>query len=116
MSVQNCSHFCTTAKNSKFINGGDPVPTLGEYATIVKCKKGYPLPRPTCALNKVHLDIVLGNGLGRLCFKYALIFIHWATRYIWVFGLKSLHANAIIMAFQWFRVEAGVLAIQFRTD
>ncbi len=28
--------FCTAAKDSKFINGGNPVPSLGEFTTISK--------------------------------------------------------------------------------
>ncbi len=55
-------------------------------------EKGDPLPRPTHALQKVHLDIVFGDGLGRLGYKYALIFIDRAIHYICFFGLKRLHA------------------------
>ncbi len=64
----------------------------------------------------MHVDIVFGDGLGRLGYRYALLFVDRATRYIWVFGLKSLHADALIAAFSQFRAEAGRLAVQFRTD
>lgn len=37
---KNYANFCITAKDSKFINGGDPVPSLGEFATIPKRKRG----------------------------------------------------------------------------
>jgi hypothetical protein len=113
---RNYSNFCLTTKDSKFINGGDPVPALGEFTTIHKHKKGAALPRSTRALDKVHCDIVFGDGIARLGYKYAIIFVDRATRYIWVFSLKSLHADALIAAFQQFRAEAGKLATQFRTD
>ncbi len=44
------------------------------------------------------------------------MFVDRATRYIWIFGLKSLHADALILAFSQFRAEAGRLATHFRTD
>ncbi len=113
---RNYQFFCNTSKDSKFINGGNPTPSLGEYATIAKRKRGDPLPRPQQALQRVHLDIVFGDGLGRLGYRYALLFVDRATRYIWVFGLKTLHADALIAAFTQFRAEAGGLAVQFRTD
>lgn len=113
---RNYSNFCLAAKDSKFIKGGEPVPSLGEFATIPKCAKGLAIPRPTRALEKVHIDIAFGDGLGKLGFRYALIFVDRATRYIWVFGLKSLHADALIEAFTAFRAEAGCLATHFRTD
>jgi transposase InsO family protein len=113
---RNYSNFCLASKDSKFVNGGDPVPTLGEFATIPKRKRGSQLPRPSRALDRVHIDIVFGDGIGRLGYRYALLFVDRATRYIWVYGLKSLHAEAIISAFSTFRAEAGGLAVQFRTD
>jgi hypothetical protein len=113
---RNYEHFCFAAKDSKFINGGHPTPTLGEFATIPKQKRGAPLPRPTTALDKVHLDIVFGDGVGHLGFRCTLLFVDRATRYIWIFGLKSLHADALISAFSQFRAEAGRLATHFRTD
>lgn len=96
----NYANFCLTAKDSKFINGGNPIPSLGEFATIPKRKRGDPLPCPTQAFDKVHLDIVFGDGLGHLGYKYAFVFVDHATGYIRVFGLKNLHADAIIAAFQ----------------
>ena len=113
---RNYQHFCFASKDSKFINGSIPTPTLGEFTSIPKRKRGDPIQRPTRALDKVHLDIVFGDGLGRLGYRYALLFVDRATRYIWVFGLKSLHADAIISAFTQFRADAGRLAAHFRTD
>lgn len=113
---RNYQNFCLAAKDSKFINGGEPVPSLGEFATIPKRARGAPLPRPRRALERVHIDIVFGDGLGRLGYRYALVLVDRATRYIWVLGLKSLHADALIAAFSQFRAEAGRLAVQFRSD
>jgi hypothetical protein len=66
---------------------------------------GAPLPRPHRALEKVHIDIVFGDGLGRLGYRYTLVFGDRATRYIWVVGLKSLHADALIAAFAQFGLK-----------
>ncbi len=79
---RNYPFFCSTTKDSKFINGGVPTPALGEYATIAKRKCGDPLPRPLQALAKVHIDIVFGDGLGRLGYRYALLFVDRATQYL----------------------------------
>ena len=113
---RNYANFCLTSKDSEFINGGEPMPSLGEFTTIPKRSRGMQLPRPRRALEKVHVDIVFGDGLGRLGYRYALLLVDQATRYIWTIGLKSLHADALIAAFSQFRVEAGRLAVQFRTD
>ncbi|KAL7425595.1 LOW QUALITY PROTEIN: hypothetical protein ACHAXH_000396, partial [Discostella pseudostelligera] len=102
---RNYPNFCFTLKDSTYINDGEPVPSLGEFATIPKRPRGAPLPRPRRALEKVHIDIVFGDGLGRLGYRYALIFVDWATRYIWVVGLKSLHADALIAAFAQFGLK-----------
>ena len=75
------------------------MPSLGEFASIPKRARGTPLPRPRRALEKVHIDIVFGDGLGQLGYCYALVFVDRATCYIWVVGLKSLHADALIAAF-----------------
>lgn len=113
---RNYQNFCLASKDAKFINSGDPVPSLGEYATIPKRKRGPALPRPQRALDKVHMDIVFGDGLGQMGYRYALLFVDCSTRYIWVVGLKSLHADSLISAFSQFRAEAGRLAVQFRCD
>ncbi len=93
---RNYQHFCLASKESKYINGGDPTPPLlGEFATIAQCPKGAPLAVPTAFLHKVHLDIVFGDGLGSLGFRYALLFVDRATRYNWVIGLHSLRMPSL---------------------
>lgn len=49
-------------------------------------------------------------------YRFALILVDRATRYVWVYGLKSLLADAIIAALTNFRTDAGGLAVQFWTD
>ena len=98
------------------MNSGDPPPTLGEFATIPKRVKGTLLPRPTKALQRVHINIAFGDSLSRLGIRYALIFVDRATRYIWVLSLKTLLSQSLIEAFKQFRAEAGGLAVQFCTD
>ena len=49
-------------------------------------------------------------------FHYSLIFINRATRYNWVFGLKDLSKESILLAFHLFRADAGSHARCFRCD
>ena len=67
-------------------------------------------------LEKVHLDIVHGDCVSLGGFKYALLLVDTATRYTWMFGLKTLTGASIISALEDFRSEAGSLPTRFHTD
>jgi hypothetical protein len=72
--------------------------------------------KPSFYLNIVHANIAFGDCIMVGGNKYPLVFIDCATRYTWMFGLKSLHHDDILAAFLEFRDEAGSLAQQFRCD
>ena len=67
-------------------------------------------------LDIVHADIAFGDCMSIGGYSYALILVDRATRYNWVYGLKSLASESILEAFRSFKVEAGRLAREFRTD
>jgi hypothetical protein len=67
-------------------------------------------------LDIVHVDIGFGDGVALGGTMYALVFADRATRYTWVFGLRSLSPQDIIAAFNQFRSEAGRFAKCFRCD
>ena len=48
--------------------------------------------------------------------RYCLVFVDRATRYNWVFPLKTLSSSDIVDAFNLFRAQAGRFATCFRCD
>ena len=70
------------------VDSGPPIPSLEEFATINKSKRGKALAQPVRYLERVHVDIAFGDCPSRGGFRYTLIFIDRATRYNWEFGLK----------------------------
>ena len=113
---QNYRNVCFTAKDAKFTGGGEPLPSIGEFANLRKRKRGKPLPPTKHYMEKVHLDIVYGDYVSRLGYRYALLLVDRATKYTWVYGLQSLAASNIIQALEEFRADAGCLPKQFRCD
>ncbi len=114
---RNYRHIIDTTKDGHLLNTGEFLLSLGSYTTIPKAPRGKPIDRmPSFYLDVVHVDIAFGDCISIGGFKYALVFVDRATRFNWLFGLKSLHHNKILAAFRDFRVEAGSLAQQFRCD
>ena len=62
------------------------------------------------------MDIVYGDVVSKLGFRYGLLMIDRATKYIWFYGLKSLGSDNIIAAFEQFRADAGGLPTEFCCD
>ena len=62
------------------------------------------------------MDIVYGDSIGKLGFRFALLLIDRATKYIWVYGLKNLLSSDMIGALEQFRADAGGLPKEFRCD
>jgi hypothetical protein len=106
---RNYEHFGQTSKDAKFVRGGEPCPTIGEFANIRKRKRGTILPPTKRYLDKVHLDIVFGDTISKLGFRYAILLIDRATKYIWFYGVKSLVSACSIDALEQFRADAGGL-------
>ena len=101
---------------ASFTNGGEPLQTLGEVVNQAARKRGGSLPPTKHYLDKVHMDIVFGDVISKLGFRYALLLVDRATKYIWVYGLKSLTSVYLIEALEQFRADAGGLPRQFRCD
>jgi hypothetical protein len=115
--LQNYQHIITTTNGGTLINTGEFPLLLGTYATIPKAACGKPIDRlPFKYLNVVHVDIAFGDCISVGGYKFALIFVDWATHYNWMFGLKSLQQNDIQAAFFAFRDKAGTLASQFQCN
>ena len=67
-------------------------------------------------LDKVHVDIAFGDTISKLGFRYGLLLVDHATRYIWFYGVRSLQSANVIEALEQFRADAGGLPKQFRCD
>jgi hypothetical protein len=64
----------------------------------------------------VHMDIAFSDRFLVGSFQYALILVDHATRYNWVFGLKSLSLDTILATIRLFCAAAGSLAKCFYCD
>ena len=62
------------------------------------------------------MDIIYGDFISKLGFRYGLLLIDRATKYIWFYGLKSLSSDNIIAALEQFQADAGGLPTEFRCD
>ena len=104
--------------NISFNTSDHDVPLeLGDVANIKKSQcNTSPIPRPPGFLDVVHCDIGYGDckaiGGARFCF----ILVDHATRYCWIYALKSLCHTNIIKVFQQFQVDAGLLPHRLYTD
>ena len=108
--------FGQVLQNAKYINSGEPLQSLGEFANLKRRRRGKVLPPSKKYLDKVHMDIVYGDVISKLGFRYGLLLIDRATKYIWFYGLKSLSSDNIIAALEQFQADAGGLPTEFRCD
>ena len=114
---RNYKHLMLTSKDGQFIEGGEFPTSIGGYTTIPKVPRGSAVDRTKYKyLDIVHMDIAFGDCMAVGGARYALILVDRATRYNWVFSLKSLSSADIITALKLFRVEAGRLATEFCCD
>ena len=56
---RNYKHFGQASKDARFVQGGKPCPTIGEFANIRKRNRGKALPLSNRYLDKVHLSIAM---------------------------------------------------------
>jgi hypothetical protein len=114
---RNYKHILQTSLNGQWIDGGKFPLALGSYATIPKAKRGGAIDRAKSHfLDIVHMDIVFGDCISVGGFRYALVLVDRATRYNWVYGLKDLSANSILLAHGNFKADAGSYARYFLSD
>ena len=113
---RNYEHFSRTSKDAKFVQGGKPCPFIGEFPNLHKRACGKSLAPTDHYLEKVHLDIVFGDTIRKLGYRYTILFINRAIKYIRFYGVKSLVSECIIKALEKFRADAGSLPKQLRYD
>ncbi len=85
--------------------------SIGTYTTILKALRGGAIDwGESCYLDIAHVNIAFGDCIAQGGYWYALIFVDRATRYNWVFGLKDLASNSILLAFHLFCSDVGSYA------
>ena len=113
---RNYEYFGRTSKDSKFFQEGEPCPSIGKFSNLQKrscCKALAPIDQ---YLNKVHLEIVFGDTISNLSYRYAILLINRANKYIRFFIVKSLMFECIIKALKHFRADSGSLSKKFCCD
>ena len=114
---KNYQHLLQCTENGKWVDGGEFPASLGSYTSVRAAKRGKPIdPHLNKYLDVVHLDIGFGDCTSVGGNRYVIVFVDRATRYNWVFGLKTLSAEDVRAAFLKFRAEAGGYARSFRCD
>ena len=97
-SLRNYRHIIQTSLDGKWVDGGEFPLLLGSYATIPKAPRGGSINwEDSFFLDVVHVDIAFGDCVLVGGFRYSLIFVDRATRYNWVFGLKDLSKESIVI-------------------
>ena len=83
---------------------------LGDVVNLKAARKNkQPVPRPPNFFDIVHVDLAYGDCVSIGGTRYALIIVDRATRYTWMFGLKSLAQEEIIKAFVKLQLTFGSL-------
>jgi hypothetical protein len=108
---QNYKHILQTSLDGKWVDGGEFPLALSTYTTIPKAPRGGAINREhSFFLDIVHVDIAFCDCILVGGFQYSLIFVNRATCYNWVFGLKDLSHDLILLAFRLFRADASSYA------
>jgi hypothetical protein len=108
---RNYKHILQTSLDRQWIDGGEFPLALGSYATIPKSKRGGAIDRTDSRfLDIFHLDIAFSDCVLVGGFRYALVLVDRATRYNWVYGLKDLLADSILLALRNFKADTGSYA------
>jgi hypothetical protein len=104
--------------NFSLVNASTPPLELGQVANIKKaCSNKVPIECPAGFLEVVHCDIgfgdieSIGNGAS-----YCMVFVDRATRYTWIYPLKSLHHESIKAVLSAWRVDTGLFPARLYTD
>jgi hypothetical protein len=104
--------------NFSLIHPSECALELGNVANIKKARSNkQPIDRPSNFLEVVHCDIgygetkSVGNGAS-----HCIILVDRATRYTWVYPLRSLHHESIKSALSQWKVDAGKFPNRLYTD
>ena len=115
-SFRNQRLVTAASSNATLVSTGARPPTLGDFVTIPNPPRGKPNRKRRKYLDKCHMDIVYGDSVALHGYRYALLIVDAATRYIWIYGLTSLTGGSIVDALAMFRSEAGRLPRRFHSD
>ena len=96
--------------------GGELPSTIGDFASITMPNKGKPIKKRRKFLNKVQMDIVFGDCMALDGYRYALIIVHVATHYTWLYGMQTVLSADIVLALESFKSDAGAYPKTFHTD
>ena len=108
-------HSFTKKTFSLTVSDAPDILDLGNIATIDKSKRNTtPLTLPQNFGDLVHCDILYGSETSIKGFKYALYLIDKATRFKFVYGLKSL--TDVLVVFKRFCADIGFVPKELRTD
>ena len=109
--LRNYRHIIQTSLDGEWVDRGEFLLLLGSYTTIPKAPRGGSIdPEDSIFLDVIHVNIAFGDCISVGGFHYSLIFVDRATRYNWVFGIKDLSKELILLAFCLFREDAGSFA------
>jgi hypothetical protein len=61
---KNPNHVIAASQNATLLSSGELPPTLGDFTTINNPPCGKPIKKHRKYLEKVHVDIIYGDGLG----------------------------------------------------
>ena len=105
-----------TAKTFSLSTADSPdIIDIGDIATIDKNKRTTtPLTLPQSFGDVVHCDILYGSNTAIKGFRYALFLIDKATRFKFVYGLRSL--TNVLPVFKRFCADIGTVPKELRTD
>ena len=105
-----------TAKTFSLTTSDSPdIIDIGKIATIDKSKRTTtPLTLPNSFGDVVHCDILYGSTTSLKGFRYALFLIDKATRFKFVYGIKSL--TDVLPTFKRFCADIGTVPRELRTD
>ena len=108
--------LCQDTVDLSFDSGDVPL-DLGNVANIKRSRRNKtPIPRPRKFLDAVQTDIGYGDCRAIGGAKYCIILVDRATRYTWLYSLKSLTHEDILHALQDFQLDAGQLPKRIYTD
>jgi hypothetical protein len=110
----NYKYIIQASLDGQLVDSGEFPMLLGSYTTIPKAPCGGTLPQEHYFdLDFVHVDIAFGDCVLFGGFCHALIFVNRATCYNWVFSLKDLSRDSILVAFHLFQADAGSMLDAF---
>jgi hypothetical protein len=79
----NYKHILDVSRHGEWVDGGEFPMSHRSYATVPKAKRGTSLDRTSYKfLDAVHMDIAFGDCVSVGGYRYALILVDRATRYL----------------------------------